>query len=123
MDDYNKLNIDQIKSLDFNLIIVNGWSRLIPKNLILMSKYGAIGVHAGHPPVGHGRAPVPWNIIYGFEDLEVYTFFLTENADDGDILKKKVVEISKFETAKTLYEKVTYVADILIIQSLKTWKA
>lgn len=115
---YDDLSLDLLKDLDFNLIIVNGWSRLIPKDLINACKHGAIGIHAGHPPIGHGRAPIPWNIIYGFKDLEVYSFFLTKNADDGDILKKKTIEISNYDTAKLVYEKLTYVSDIIIKETI-----
>ena len=121
LDNNNKLDLDKFKSLDFNLIIVNGWSRLIPKDLILMSEFGAIGVHAGHPPIGHGRAPISWNIIYGFKDLEVYSFVLTENADDGDILEKQTIEISEYDNAKTIYEKVTYTADKIIKKTVKNF--
>ena len=65
------LQIKDLKGLEYNLIIVNGWSRLIKNDIINSSSFGMIGLHAGHPPIGHGRAPIPWNIILNFKDIEV----------------------------------------------------
>jgi methionyl-tRNA formyltransferase len=100
------------------LLIVNGWNRLIPINVINKFSLGALGVHAGHPPIGLGRAPLVWNLIKGHRDLEVYVFNLTERADDGDILAIDTVEIVIQDTVKTLYEKVMYKAACLFNQAI-----
>lgn len=112
------LQITDLKGLEYDLIIVNGWSRLIKKEIIDSSSSGMIGLHAGHPPIGHGRAPIPWNIILNFEDIEVYTFKANNKADDGDIIFKQTVEITPFDNARILYEKVMYVGSNLIEKSI-----
>lgn len=105
LDSYT-LRADHLKGVVFDLIIVNGWNRLISNDVISMAKMGGLGVHAGHPPIGLGRAPLVWNILLGRSDIEVYVFKLTPNADDGDIVASKVVEITPFDTVRLLYEKV-----------------
>lgn len=96
--------------LKFDLIIVNGWNRLIPLEVIQMAPMGGLGVHAGHPPIGLGRAPLVWNILLGHSDIEVYIFRLTSSADDGSIIVQRVVEITNYDHVKHLYEKVMLAA-------------
>lgn len=100
------------------ILVVNGWNRLIKKEVISMFEYGGLGIHAGHPPIGHGRAPLPWNIIKGFKEIEVYIFKLTEHADDGNILAINTIEITPHDTVKTLYEKVMYRGAMLFDRAL-----
>jgi methionyl-tRNA formyltransferase len=97
-----------------DLLLVNGWNRLVDAAVIERFAQGGLGVHAGHPPIGLGRAPLPWNLIKGMRDLEVYVFRLTPRADDGDIVGKCTVEITPFDDVQLLYEKVMYQAALLL---------
>ena len=36
-----------------DILLVNGWNRLISAKIFDLAKYGGYGVHAGHPPRGH----------------------------------------------------------------------
>jgi methionyl-tRNA formyltransferase len=66
-----------------------------------------------------GRAPLPWNIIKGFKDIEVYVFRLTPRADDGDICALRTIEISKHDNAQTLYEKVMFWGARLFVETIQ----
>jgi methionyl-tRNA formyltransferase len=118
LNDY-VLKPDHLAGLSLDLLVVNGWNRLVSKEVIDLFRLGGIGVHAGHPPIGLGRAPLPWNIIKGYEDIEAYVFSLTEAADDGDIVGRRVIEISKMDNVKTLYEKVMYFGAFLIEKAIR----
>lgn len=102
------LRPEHLEDVQFDLIVVNGWNRLLSTEIIAASSYGGLGIHAGHPPIGHGRAPLVWNILLGRDDLEVYVFRLTPNADDGDILALRVLEITPWDDVARLYEKVMW---------------
>jgi methionyl-tRNA formyltransferase len=91
---------------DPDLLIVNGWNRLIDQSVIGLFEQGGLGVHAGHPPIGLGRAPLPWNLIKGMRDIEVYVFRLTPRPDDGEIVAKRTVGITPQDDVRLLYEKV-----------------
>lgn len=101
-----KLTPEDLSQVNFDLIVVNGWNRLIESDVIGLAPMGGLGVHAGHPPIGLGRAPLVWNILLGRTDIEVYVFRLTPNADDGKILAIRTVEITPYDNVKHLYEKV-----------------
>lgn len=102
-----------------DLIVVNGWNRLLKADVLTLPRLGAIGLHAGHPPIGQGRAPLVWNILYGHPDIEVYAFGLTDGADDGPILDLRTVEITKFDDARTLYEKVMWAGTAAIESAIE----
>lgn len=101
-----------------DVLIVNGWNRLVKPEVINRFRNGGLGIHAGHPPIGLGRAPLPWNIIKGFKDIEVYVFRLTPNADDGNIAALQRIEITDHDTVRTLYEKVMFQGAILFKRCL-----
>lgn len=108
-----------------DILIVNGWNRLIKTEVISKHPLGGLAIHAGHPPIGLGRAPLPWNLIKGFKDLEVYVFRMTSEADDGDIAALKTVEITPWDNVQTLYEKVMHAGaemffDVLSSPNLKS---
>lgn len=105
-------------SSDSNVLIVNGWNRLIKSDVLSRFKLGGFGIHAGHPPIGLGRAPLPWNLIKGHKNIDVYVFQLTANADDGDIVAIQRVEITPFDQVQSLYEKVMYVGALLFEKTL-----
>ena len=109
-----QLNKADVANLDYDVIVVNGWNRLLSAEIIASAAMGAIGVHAGHPPIGLGRAPIVWNILLGHTDIEVYAFELTARADDGNILARQTVEITNHDDVGTLYQKVSFIGSRLV---------
>ena len=118
LEDYN-LCPHHINDNDLDLIIVNGWNRIIKDEVIQKFKYGGIGIHAGHPPIGLGRAPLPWNIIKGFRDIEVYIFRLTKDPDSGDIIVQQTIEITSQDNVRLLYEKVMFTGALLFEKAIE----
>lgn len=110
---------EHVAGVEFDVFVVNGWNRLISEEIIARARLGGLGVHAGHPPIGLGRAPLVWNILLGNRDIEVYIFRTTPQADDGAILSLRPVEITPYDDVKLLYEKVMHAAAELLGDALK----
>lgn len=108
----------RVASIAYDVVIVNGWNRLIAPAVFERARLGGLGIHAGHPPIGHGRAPMVWNILLGRSDIEVYVFSLTPGADDGDIIALRPMEITPHDDVGTLYEKIMLVAPDLFLEAL-----
>ena len=97
--------IDQIKQIAPDLIIVCGWQRLVCKEILDIPKYGTIGFHSSLLPKYRGRAPVNWAIIAGEKETGITMFYLTEEADAGDIIAQKSFPILLDDDCDTIYKK------------------
>ena len=103
-------NIDWIRSLSPDIIFCFGWSNLIKKDLLNLPKMGVVGYHPALLPKNRGRHPIIWALVLGLNDSGSTFFFMTEGADDGDILSQEKVEILYEDDAKSLYDKVSNIA-------------
>ena len=103
-------NIDWIRSLSPDIIFCFGWSNLIKKDLLSLPKMGVVGYHPALLPKNRGRHPIIWALVLGLNDSGSTFFFMTEGADDGDILSQEKVKILYEDNAKSLYDKVSNVA-------------
>jgi methionyl-tRNA formyltransferase len=117
LDSYS-LKPEDVAHIEYDVVVVNGWNRLIPPAIFGRARYGGLGIHAGHPPIGHGRAPMVWNILLGRTDIEVYVFSLTAAADDGDVLAIQPMEITLHDDVGTLYEKIMLAAPSLFLSAM-----
>jgi len=112
-------NVEILKSLKPDLILVMGWSQLLKKNIIQTSKFGVIGSHPTELPKYRGRAPIPWSIIKALDESALTFFYIEEGVDDGDIFAQKKFLISPNDDATSIYEKITILGKKMIIENLK----
>jgi len=100
-------NIDLIKKINPDLILVIGWSQLLKKEIIEIPQLGVIGSHPTELPKYRGRAPIPWSILKGLKKSALTFFYIQEGIDDGDIVIQKQFDINDIDDATSLYEKMT----------------
>jgi len=112
-------NIQLIKSIEPDLILVMGWSQLLKKEIIELPKLGIIGSHPTELPKYRGRAPIPWTILKGLKKSALTFFFIEEGIDDGDILDQQFFEIIDKDDAQSLYEKMTSIGKTMLLKNLK----
>lgn len=110
--------IDQIRGISPDLIIVCGWQRLVCKEILEIPKYGTIGFHSSLLPKYRGRAPVNWAIIAGEKETGITMFYLTEEADAGDIIAQKAFPIMLNDDCDTVYKKSATAGAKLIVEYL-----
>lgn len=113
------LNI--IKDINPDLIIVMGWRTIIPKEIMLIPKYGAIGAHESLLPKYRGFAPVNWVVINGEKKTGVTLFHLDQGIDSGDIIDQKVIPIRQSDTAWDIYKKTAKISIELLENYLKNF--
>ena len=109
MKDISDLSFFQKEN--FDLLLVCGWQRLIPQNILKTLKIGGIGSHGSSEllPKGRGRSPVNWSIIEGKTRFISQLFLLTPGIDDGDILEHQTFDINEWDTCETVYYKISLV--------------
>ena len=113
-------NISWIKNLNPDIIFCFGWSNLIKKELLHLTKMGVIGYHPTELPKNRGRHPIIWTMVLGLKKSASTFFFMEESADNGDILSQKKFEILYEDDAQSLYNKILNIAleqiEILLVQ-------
>lgn len=97
--------INQIKNINPDLIIVCGWQRLVCEEILNIPKLGTVGFHSSLLPKYRGRAPVNWAIILGEKETGITMFYLTPEADNGDIISQKAFPILFNDDCNTVYIK------------------
>ena len=106
-----KDDLDFFQHHSFDLLILGGWQRLIPDNILSTLKIGGVGVHGSSEmlPKGRGRSPVNWSLIEGKNKYILQLFLMTPGIDDGDILDFQTFDINKWDTCRTVYYKISVV--------------
>jgi len=96
--------IASLQSLKADLQVVVAF-RMLPEIVWNMPPMGTVNVHGSLLPQYRGAAPINWAIINGETFTGVTTFKLKHDIDTGDILLQEKIEISEYETAGELHDK------------------
>lgn len=115
-------NIEILKKIKPDLILVLGWSQLLNKEIIKIPKFGVIGSHPTELPKYRGRAPIPWTILKGLKKSALTLFYISEGIDNGDILDQKTFKISLEDDATSLYKKITNIGKKMLIKNIKQFQ-
>jgi len=111
-------NIEIIKKIEPDIILVMGWSQLLNSEIISIPKIGVIGSHPTELPKYRGRAPIPWSILKGLKTSALTFFFIEEGTDSGDILDQRSFKLSSNDDATSVYKKVESVGKEMIQDNL-----
>ena len=111
-------NIEIMKSLNPDLILVMGWSQLLKSQIINIPNLGVIGSHPTELPKFRGRAPIPWTIIKNLQESALTFFYIDEGIDYGDVLDQQKFKISETDDATSLYQTIIQIGKNTIIKNL-----
>ena len=111
-------NIELIRKIQPDLILVMGWSQLLKDELLKIPQIGIIGSHPTELPKYRGRAPIPWSIIKGLRQSALTFFYITHDVDDGDILIQKKFKINLNDDATSIYKKIIELGKKMISECL-----
>lgn len=113
-----KLTVKKIKEIKPELIIVAGYRKIFPEDILKIPKRGIIGLHGSLLPHLRGFAPLNWAIINGEKKTGITMFFMNEFVDRGDIIDQKEIKITNKDTIEELKVKIARLAVDLIKENL-----
>jgi methionyl-tRNA formyltransferase len=93
-----------LRKYDADLYVVVAYS-ILPKNILGITKFGAVNVHGSLLPKYRGAAPVQRAIADGLKETGVTVFRLDEKMDHGPILAQRTVVIDHQDTTASLLDK------------------
>jgi len=111
--------IEEIKSLNPDVICVVAYGKILPKEILDIPTYGCINVHASLLPKYRGAAPIQWAVLNGENVTGVTTMYMDEGMDTGDILLKKEVFIGEDETTGELWNRLSKIGGKLLVKTLE----
>ncbi len=111
--------VEELRKYNADVMVVVAFGQILPKEILDMTPYGCVNVHASLLPKYRGSAPIQWAIIDGEEVTGVTTMQMDEGIDTGDMLLKKEVVIDRKETGGSLFDKLAEEGAKLCVETLK----
>ena len=111
--------IDEIKSLNPDLLCVVAYGKILPKEILDIPKYGAINVHGSLLPKYRGAAPIQWAVLNGDKVTGITTMFMDIGMDTGDMILKEEAEIGEDETTGELWERLSKIGANLLVKAIE----
>lgn len=97
--------VTSIKQLAPDLIMVAGWSEIVPTELLEVPSLGVIGFHPAKLPNDRGRSVLAWQIEDGYKETALTMFKYTDYPDGGDIIAQEVVPIEENDYINDILDK------------------
>ena len=107
----NKINID--------IGIVVAYGKLIPKEILNLSKYGFINIHASLLPKYRGAAPIQRSLINQDKETGISFMKIIEKLDSGPVCKKYKIAINKNENYNSLLARLSSLAEDNVIEIIE----
>ena len=111
--------IDEMKSLNPDVICVVAYGKILPKEILEIPKLGCINVHGSLLPKYRGAAPIQWAVINGEKQTGITTMYMDIGMDTGDMILKEVVDIGEDETTGELWDRLSKIGGKLLVNTLK----
>lgn len=106
----------KIKEAAPDLLIVLGWSEILPERLLNIPTIGTVGAHASMLPHNRGSAPINWALIKGEKECGNSLMWLDKEVDQGKIIDQIGFDITEFDTCRTLYDKVADTNETMLLR-------
>lgn len=101
-----------------DLMVVLGWSEILPERLLDIPTIGTVGAHASLLPHNRGSAPINWALIRGEHATGNTLFWLDKAVDTGQIIEQMEIPITIYDTCETLYRKVAETNAVMLTRLL-----
>lgn len=111
--------IEELRKYQADIMVVVAFGQILPKEILEMTPYGCVNVHASLLPKYRGAAPIQWSIIDGEEVTGVTTMQMDEGLDTGDMLLETEIPMDAKETGGSLHDKLAEAGARLCVETLK----
>ena len=111
--------IDEIKSLNPDVICVVAYGKILPEEILNIPKLGCINVHGSLLPKYRGAAPIQWAILNGDKETGVTTMYMDKGMDTGNMILKEKITIGEDETTGELWDRLSKIGGELLVKTLE----
>lgn len=107
-----------LEGLRPDLIVVGGYHRVLPKELLDIPPLGAINLHASLLPGYRGPVPWKWAIMHGLKETGISVHRMVPKLDSGAILATCKVDIAPDDTGGSLFARLSRVGGQLLAETV-----
>lgn len=111
--------VEELRGYQADVMVVIAFGQILPKEILELTPYGCINVHASLLPKYRGAAPIQWSVIDGETVTGVTTMQMDEGLDTGDMILKTEVKMDEKETGGSLHDKLAEAGASLCVETLK----
>jgi methionyl-tRNA formyltransferase len=113
-------DVAHFRERQHDVVIVNGWQRLLRDPILQSVSIGAFGVHGSGSglPKGRGRSPMNWSLIENLDRFLLSVIKLDSGVDSGFLVDTRKFDITDFDTIRTLYYKLAMATTEILVDSL-----
>ena len=117
-DTFDKQNIERVKKLNPDLIIVMAYGKILPKDILDLPTFGCINIHVSLLPRWRGAAPIEHSLMNGDNKTGISIIQIIEKLDAGPIINQKKVDIQDDYNKDELSKKLTEVGIKLLVETI-----
>ncbi len=110
--------VEYLKKQGADIVVVVAYGQILPKEILRMTPFGCVNVHASLLPKYRGAAPIQWAVINGEAVTGVTTMRMDEGLDTGDIIFAEEVVLDADETGGSLSERLSEIGARLCVKTL-----
>lgn len=111
--------IKDLKRLAPDLIVTVAYGQILSQEILDIPKHGVINVHGSLLPKYRGASPIQQAILNGEKKTGITIMQTALEVDSGDILLTKEVEIGERETAGELFERLSELGAVALMEALE----
>lgn len=110
--------ITRLKEKKPDLIVTVAFGRILPPDLLNLPPFGSINLHASYLPYYRGAAPIHRAVIDGAEYSGVTVIKMSPVLDGGDIIMREKEDISPYDTAGMLHDRLAERGASLLLRAI-----
>ena len=110
--------VEELRKYEADIMVVIAFGQILPKEILEMTPYGCVNVHASLLPKYRGAAPIQWAVINGEKVSGVTTMQMDEGLDTGDMISQAAVPLDEKETGGSLFDKLADLGAELLVKTL-----
>lgn len=118
-----KEELETIKNLQPDLIVVIAYGKIIPQSILDIPTYGCINVHASLLPKYRGAACLNAPILNGDSETGVTIMKMEAGLDTGPILRQATMKLEGKETLEDVHDTLAALGAEILIPTLKDFMA
>lgn len=111
--------VEELKRYHADVMVVIAFGQILTKEILTMTPYGCINIHASLLPKYRGAAPIQWAVIDGEKVSGVTTMQMDEGIDTGDMLLREEIVLDEKETGGSLHDKMAERGAKLCLKTLE----